>query len=419
MASFIGERQVKETTKVITLNYIDQDKKINQLSAEIFKTIDQIIHYPRGFNGGSKYKKIERFTYKGFKNQLPVGIVKSSAIGYGFTRQLKKFGEFVDNHLDVKEIIIEKGGKIEIDTKNKILYLNEHALKYLKDSSEQLSDRYRVSNNLLLQEQLNKLFPKAYKKPTKKYKSNSIFDALSKWSGNINDFSIEDQTSLQDLFEKLTLTPSFFSASSLAKTKEIIDSSYIKQTLDEFRTLIAIKTDGDRLEAKWQEFLHKHSWIFSAIFTQPVILFKREAYVGGKNMDNKDGKFNDFLLQNTLSENVTFLEIKTHKTDLMEEKPYRGSDVFAITKDLSGAIGQVLNQRDNFQKEYYTLKGKSDDPVKTLNSKCIVLVGDINSLNKKQKDAFELFRSNSKDAEILTFSELLQKIEAFQTLLSI
>jgi hypothetical protein len=175
--------------------------------------------------------------------------------------------------------------------------------------------------------------------------------------------------------------------------------------------------DGEPLEKAWQKYLKKNSWIFSSIFAQPVILHKDEAYVGGKTIDNKDGKLSDFLIKNSLSENTSFLEIKTHKTRVLETKPYRGTDVFSATKDLSGCINQVLNQRDNFQKEYYALKGKSGSSIETLNSKCMVLIGTLSGLTKKQRVAFELFRSNSRDVEILTFDELQKKIESIQTLL--
>ena len=39
----------------------------------------------------------------------------------------------------------------------------------------------------------------------------------------------------------------------------------------------------------------------------------------------------------------------------MEEKAYRGTDVFAASKELTGCISQVINQRDNFQKEFFLL----------------------------------------------------------------
>lgn len=142
--------------------------------------------------------------------------------------------------------------------------------------------------------------------------------------------------------------------------------------------------------------------------------------MGGRALDNKNGKLNDFFIKNDLSNNVSFLEIKTHLTALVESKAYRGTDVFSATKDLSGAIVQVLNQRDNFQKEFYALKAKSTHlgKLETFNSKSVVLIGSLKDLSDGQKSAFELFRSNSKDVEIITFDELQSKIESLQSLIS-
>jgi len=176
---------------------------------------------------------------------------------------------------------------------------------------------------------------------------------------------------------------------------------------------MALRTDGESLEKQWQIFLKDNSWIFSSIFAQPVILFKREAYVGGKTIDNQNGKFNDFLIKNSLSDNVSFLELKTHKTKLLEKTAYRGEDVFSAAKELAGCIVQ-------FQKEFYATKGKSKGKgnFETFNSKCVVLIGSTKDLNDNQKYSFELFRSNSRDVEILTFNELQTKIESLQKVMT-
>ncbi len=220
------------------------------------------------------------------------------------------------------------------------------------------------------------------------------------------------------MFDKLSLSTDFLTKEALAKTKEIVDTKYIQETLKKYKELAEIKTDSESLEKKWQEFLKDNSWIFSYIFAQPVILYKREAYVGGKTIENKNGKSNDFLIKNSLSDNVSFLEIKTHKTKLLDAKNYRGEDVFSATKDLTGSINQVLNQRDNFQKEFYAHKIKSKGGFETFNSKCVVLIGSTKDLSDEQKYSFELFRSNSRDVEIITFDELQTKIESLQTLMT-
>lgn len=131
---------------------------------------------------------------------------------------------------------------------------------------------------------------------------------MSSWGNSVDEFSVADKTAIQELFDKLSLTTDFLSQKSLSKTKEIVDSKFIKKTIERFDELFALVTDGENLEKHWQEFLRNNSWVFSSIFAQPVILHKREAYVGGKSIDNSNGKLNDFLIKNSLSDNVSFLE---------------------------------------------------------------------------------------------------------------
>ena len=224
---------------------------------------------------------------------------------------------------------------------------------------------------------------------------------------------------MKDLFDKLALTEDFFTTETLLKTKETVDATYIDDVIKEYESLMKQQSETKPLEKKWQAFLEKHSWIFYYIFSFPIILLDDEAYVGGKNLSNKDGKVTDFIVKNNLTDNVAFIEIKTHKTALLKKgTPYRGTDVFAMSSDLSGGVTQVLNQRDNFQKHFATHKMNSNEAFETFNSKCVVLMSSLSNLDKKQIPSFELFRSNSKDVEILTFDELLDRFKNIKNLMA-
>lgn len=263
---------------------------------------------------------------------------------------------------------------------------------------------------------LHGVFPSKVDKPEKTYVQNGLANVINSWGNDIKEFSDDDKNAIISLFDKLSSTTDFLSKEALSKSKEIIDIKYIQKILKVFSRHMGAKTDGESLEKKWQKFLKEHSWIFSTIFAQPVILYKDEAYVGGKTVFNQDGKFNDFLIKNNLSDNVSFLEIKTHLTQLVAKKPYRGTDVFSMSSDLTGCIVQVLNQKDNFQKEFYALraKAKKGEYFESFNPKCVVLIGSLSSLSDEQKFAFEIFRSNCRDVDILTFDELETKISSLQ-----
>lgn len=418
MAAFKGEKLEKELSTKEIFFYYDDEKKIKQLSSEIYKKIDKQIYYPRGFDGGQKYETIKRIIFLGFKGNLPVGVYKSANYGWGFTKTLNPFAYYLNEYHDFTEIVVEKKGKVEFDLSNKKLYLNESSLITLHDAFSSVFKKNKTEIEYVLNSNLHGLFPTKFQKPERKYNEDDLASSLALWGNSIEEFSDADKAAIQDLFDKLSIGTDYLSREALAKTKEIIDTKYIKETLRRYNELMSIKTDGESLEKQWQVFLRDNSWIFSSIFTQPVILFKREAYVGGKTIDNTNGKFNDFLIKNSLSDNISFLEIKTHKTKLMERLSYRGEEVFSATKDLTGSIVQVLNQRDNFQKEFYNLKGKSNQEFETLNSKCVVLIGSTKDLNKNQKYSFEIFRSNSRDVEILTFNELQTKIESLQKVMT-
>lgn len=417
MSDFKGEKLENDLKTKKVYRFIDTEKKIDQISKETYKKKDLIIHFPIGYEGGKKYKSIEKFSYVGFKKGLPIGVNKSATYGYGFTKKLKPFERFIDENYDFKEVIIEKGGKDNFDLKNKKLYLSDTSLRNFHNSFDRIYTKNKQEVDAVLRQLLHNLFPKKFSKPVKTYTANALSTTLASWGNSIDEFSDEDKKAIKELFDKLSITTDFLTKDTLAKTKDIIDNKYIQETLKNFDSLMILTTGGSSLEKKWQKFLKENSWIFSSIFAQPVILYKDEAYVGGKTIDNKNGKFNDFLIQSHLSNNVSFLEIKTHKTKLLENIKYRGEDVYCASKELTGCISQVLNQRDNFQKEFYQLKVKSDKDFESFNSKCVVLIGSMKDLTKYQKHSFELFRSNSRDVEILTFDELNQKIKGLQTIL--
>ena len=67
---------------------------------------------------------------------------------------------------------------------------------------------------------------------------------------------------------------------------------------------------------------------------------------------------------------------------------------------------------------YAILKMESDEEFESCNPECFVLVGSLEALTKKQRYSFELFRSNNRDVEIITFDEIKRKIEMLKSLIS-
>lgn len=220
----------------------------------------------------------------------------------------------------------------------------------------------------------------------------------------VTDADISSLSGLLDLLpkNKISVTSNFI------KTKDKINIAFFEDILEKFKKLKSSSSDNEK---DWQDFFEKNAWIFSHLFPYDVILREREAYVGGKTFENKDGKVVDFLYQNGFKDNYALLEIKTHKKDLLKSNPYRGTDVFATSDDLSGGINQCLDQKDNFIKEF----GKEFKPIEP---KCILVIGLRSKLKPEQIKCFELLRSNQKNVEIVTFDELENKIQGLLKVLS-
>jgi len=419
MRTFIGEKKhVTSDKEKHVYYYYDKSREIEQISREVYKKRDEEIHHPRGYRGGPKYKNIKRFVYRGFEGKLPVGVLKKARRGWGFTSAWKAFAKYVDETIKVKEVVIVKTGLSVYNIQMSRLTLTADSMAAIQRTLANNKQKHalELANNIT--DLLHSFFPEQIAKSKRRYIPNSISSSLSSWGNQLTEFSDADKDAIRQLFEKLSLRGDLLNASLLAETKQVIDSRYLQETLTKFNKIMEADNDTPALEKKWQVFLRDNSWIFNSIFAQPVILHKEEAYVGGKNLDNRNGKVTDFLIKNSLSNNVAFLEIKTHKAELVDSKLYRGNDVYGCSRDLAGAVVQVLNQRDNFQKEFHshTYKNKSSGILETFNSKCVVLAGQVADLDNGQLSSFELFRNNSKDVEILTFDELCNKVERIQQL---
>lgn len=412
------EKEIKKTATRIFYEFIDSEKEIKKVSKEVYRKRDCEVHYPWGYDGKAKYPNIKKFIYEGFEGKLPIGTIKAASFGYGLNSKLKPVGDFIGDGLKIESVKIVKSATPKLDLEKKEITLNEDIMRKLYDVFVVKLGQQSLERANLAQQQLKVVFPNDIAEVELKYVKNSIAQVVSTWGSSINEFSDKDKLAIKEMFDKLSVTDDFLTSETLLDTKKKLDAKYIEDVIEEFKVLMGRTADSNATEKKWQAFLNKHSWIFSHIFSFPIILFQDEAYVGGKNLSNKNGKLNDFLVKNNLTDNVAFIEIKTHKTELIKKgKPYRGTDVFGLSDDLSGGISQVLNQRDNFQKHYATIKMETEEPFETYNSKCVVLMGEIKGLSKKQLRSFELVRSNSKDVEIITFDELLARIESLQKLI--
>lgn len=187
----------------------------------------------------------------------------------------------------------------------------------------------------------------------------------------------------------------------------------LEDVISRFKAKLA---DPKAKEDNWQKFLSNNPFILRLAFGLPAVIFKEQMPVGGWNLDNVGGKLADFVVKTGAVGNLAIVEIKTPKSTLLGKKEYRGG-IHAPSVGLSGAVTQVMDQRYHLQRNITMLLGNSPDvTAATYAVGCIVVAGTTPTDETKKK-SFELYRNNLSGVTVITFDELLHKLEALHKFL--
>lgn len=163
-------------------------------------------------------------------------------------------------------------------------------------------------------------------------------------------------------------------------------------------------------EDLWQSLIVEHIHVLEQVYSWPVSIVGQKMYVGGKGVDNKGGGLVDYLLKNSLTSNVTLVEIKTPRTPLLKSSEYR-TGIFNTSNDLTGGVMQVINYRDSLLKNYQSLS--ASESFNAFDPKCVVVIGHAGKeldTNDKRK-TFELYRNQLSDVTVVTYDELVMKTQ--------
>ena len=408
------ESQSKDKTVYF---FIDEFQNIKIKSREVYPKLKKVVHYPFNKSGGSKYKKIVEIVYKNLPDPLPRGIIKDWRLGYGFTKVLSPIIYSLESKFDVYKIIVKPKGKFSI--KNRVACFSYLDLNKFYPKMANLIEIQSDQKEALVSKYLSQYLPKQFKENKQLYTKGSIYSIISNQIGDDGIISKDDYDAMLNLVVSKVGDQNIESKKVVIATKEKIEIRFLEDAIKDFKKNLNLKSKSGNLEKKWEQFFKDNSWIISNLFSLPVLLFANQAYVGGKEIFNTNGKITDFLFRNSLTDNLAIIELKTHKTDLLSKRPYRGNDVYSLSEELSGAVNQVLDQKQNILNEFHTLRSKAGqkDWFESFNSRCLIIVGLIKDLPVNGRRSFEIFRNNLYGVEIITFDEVLQKIESFISLI--
>lgn len=202
-------------------------------------------------------------------------------------------------------------------------------------------------------------------------------------------------------------------STTLAKLKSDIELVSMERLISSFEDLLSKKTKEDT----WQALFNQNPFILSLAFGYPAIKISDQASIGGKRLTGDGDKITDYLIKNGVTNNLALIEIKKPSSALLNKTAYRGS-VYCASTELTGSVTQVLNQCYRLQQNIAMIKTNNRIyDIESYAVHCILVIGKIPKGEDKKK-SFEIYRSNSKNVQIITFDELLLKLKQLHEFLS-
>ncbi|WP_417825597.1 Shedu immune nuclease family protein [Thalassospira povalilytica] len=221
-------------------------------------------------------------------------------------------------------------------------------------------------------------------------------------------------------------------SSSLTKM-DITSIGYRKKQLETFERLLRDPDYFERVKGQkkckderlWQLFFEKNKWIFGYglgnVYLDSLDSAQLEQVVKGYDVGSGGKRVDALLKSRGAISSLCFVEIKTHNTTLLTEKPYR-SDCWAPSPELVGGIAQVQATISSTTKSFVEKLSVTDglgNPTGEIafnyQPKGFLVIGNLDSfrvdagVNEAKFRSFELFRRNTLNPEIITFDELFER----------
>ena len=218
--------------------------------------------------------------------------------------------------------------------------------------------------------------------------------------------------------------------SGLITSHDIVNIGYRKEQLVQFGRLLGVAGEveayaartgvrRDQPEKAWQHFLCHNEWIFGFGLDYRFLgILQSEAVVGTADLAGRDAPVSDFLLG--ASHFTVLVEVKHPATALFGGSRAR-SGAWRLSSELMESVSQILQQKADWQikAEANAARNYDDDGQlihqRTSDPKSILVIGSDHAFHGSDAEreakfrTFELFRRDSRNIDILTYTELYDR----------
>ncbi len=348
-------------------------------------------------------------------SEISSGFIKDPTFGLGFVMEMRPLVKAIELIENVTRLVIAEGEQTRVEATTFFMNSNEFAALRTGMSriarthqQESLTEREIMAHNAANSVALPDRFP--IKEPP--YKPGTVYKLLGGSVGGKVPLRGRDRVGLLSAIAANASNIAKRDPKEFVQLQKDIEIASLDQLIASVQTNIKRNSD----EAAWQFLLELNPFILSMLFGQPIVLLQAGASVGGQTIAGGGTKIVDFLTKNTVTHNAAIVEIKRPKTRLFSRE-YRGG-VYPPSWDLIGAVTQVLDQRlklvTGIMAAHYNNR---DLELEVSAVECVVLAG-ISPTEKDHISSLELVRNQFKDVRIITFDEMLERLQLLRELLS-
>ena len=348
-------------------------------------------------------------------DELPRGFDPDWSTGLGLFYEYRFIADAIASIPDMSALLIHGGN--EAKAKAPMYSLGEKRLEDIRKRINKITSGHRGQslkdkNLLAYQTLLHEAAPNTYPPRSQKIESDLLHEAVNVRSARTL-ISKRDQSAVLKILHDNAHEIAKSQPRELMSLKADIELVTLGELIQRFKSLI----DKRKSERDWQSFFQLNPFVLSLAFSVPTMLVQNIPYVGGKRFDGRGGKFSDFLAATKSTGNLLIVEIKKPSTEILSRTTYR-DDLRSLSTDLNGSIVQALDQRFKLQKNIAGLKEDSNrNDVYTYAVKIVVIVGTTPS-DIQDKKSWELARNSLSEVVLITFDELLGRLEEIYRVLS-
>ena len=340
-------------------------------------------------------------------SELPTGFNRIGDLGLGFLYEYRSIPEQISEIAGIKRLVMPRGSRIGVD--GDAFILGVKAFESVRKQLDQITTRGRremqsqrsrhAHNSLLSAVQLDKY-------PAKP--DVLLPGVLRRVIGTERQVAALPKADQRALISAATSSLDSVAADAMPAVLQLGQTAQrvaLEHLIAKFEHFLKSKHN----ESVWQGFFSSNAFVLSLAFAYPAVVIAEQAHVGSRNIKGGGQSILDFMMANECSGSVAVVEIKTPDSKLLETKPYRGN-LKGPSRELTAGVAQVLQQRFHLISNFSHMQDKELEDKDVASVHCILVTGSTPEIREDRR-SFELFRGALRDVSVVTFDELLTKLE--------